>query len=209
MRKFTPKEDNYLLKNHCCIPAKRMAKKLGRSEGTARQRMKLLGIVVPPEIVEIFKQESRFKKGQQPANKGKKITEYMSSRGIANSKKTRFKKGHLPANTKKDLEISVRTDNRGIKYKWIRISLGKWMPLHRYVWEQSSGPISPSLKLVFKDNNPMNCALENLELVTSAELMRRNSYHYKYPIEIRQAIQLGGALTRKINSKIKMLKNEK
>ena len=41
------------------------------------------------------------------------------------------------------------------------------------------------------------CSLENLQLVTRAELMRRNTIH-NYPAPIPQLVQLRGALTRKI-----------
>ena len=39
MRKFTPAEDRFLLENYLTIPAKRMGKILGRTEGTARQEL--------------------------------------------------------------------------------------------------------------------------------------------------------------------------
>jgi hypothetical protein len=40
---------------------------------------------------------------------------------------------------------------------------------------------------------------EKLELVTHAELMRRNSYHTRYPKDLGLVIQMRGALNRKIN----------
>ncbi len=49
------------------------------------------------------------------------------------------------------------------------------------------------------DNCIIICAIENLELVARSELMRRNSYHTRYPKEIGRAIHLRGALVRRIN----------
>ena len=46
-------------------------------------------------------------------------------------------------------------------------------------------------------------ALDALELVSRAELMRRNSRHARYPPEVNQLIQLKGALNRKINARSK------
>lgn len=205
MRLFTVDEDQFLKDNYLCIPAKRMSKMLGRSESAARQRMKLLGLVVPAETIKKFKHDSQFSKGNPSFNSGKKQSEYMSEDAIERSKKNCFKSGHLPHNTRSDFEISIREDNRGVKYKFIRIGLSKWIPLHRHNWIIANGEIKRDLKLIFKDGDTMNCDLENLELLTAAELMKRNSYH-NYPQPIPKLIQLRGALNRRINKCIKKQK---
>jgi hypothetical protein len=64
------------------------------------------------------------------------------------------------------------------------------------------------MKVAFMDRNTMNCNVANLEILTSAELLKRNSLH-NYPIPIARAIQLRGALNRQINKHLKRLKNEK
>lgn len=202
MSAFTVKEDRFLMDNYLNIPAKRMSKMLGRSESSARQRMKLLGIIVPAETIKKFKEESRFGKGKPSFNAGKKQSEYMSADAIERSKKSRFKSCHLPHNTRNDFEISIREDKRGVKYKFIRIALSKWIPLHRHNWIIVNGQIKRGLKLIFKDGDTMNCSLENLELLTAAELMKRNTYH-NYPQPIPKLIQLRGALNRRINTCIK------
>jgi len=46
----------------------------------------------------------------------------------------------------------------------------------------------------------LNLALDNLQLVTRAELMKRNSYH-QYGPEISKIIQLRGALALQINKR--------
>src|SRR5688572_9070081 len=94
MRFFTKKEDAFLRRNYKKIPAKRMATMLNRRECTARQRMKVLGIVVPPEIIEKFKQDSRFKKGSTPRNKGKKMSKELYQKCSG----TMFKKGRASLN---------------------------------------------------------------------------------------------------------------
>jgi hypothetical protein len=201
-RPFTNEEDQFLLANYKEIPAKRMAKMLGRTEGTARQRMKLLGITVPPEIVERFKWESQFQKGHIPLNKGKKLSEYCSKAAIRKIKRTQFKKGNLPHNSKNNLDISTRKDKRGVPYLFIRISLSKWIPLLHYNWEEQNGPVPKGFNLIHKDGNTMNCDASNGLLLSNADLMRRNSYQ-NYPVPIAKAIQLLGALQRQINKRQK------
>lgn len=207
MRKFTNEEDEFLRINYLNIPSKRMAKMLGRSEGTARQRMQLLGIIVPPEIIRKFKEDSYIKKGAISFNKGKKQSEYMTQEAIERTLQTRFKKGNIPHNAKEsDLTISIRADNRGISYKFIRVGLGKWVPLARYNWEQANGKIS-GMKIIHKDGDTLNCELSNLECLTPGELMKRNSYHH-LPPEITQTIHLSAILTRKINQKQKLYEKQ-
>ncbi|NII81698.1 MULTISPECIES: hypothetical protein [unclassified Pedobacter] len=127
MRKFTPEEDKYLRDNYLSIPAKRMSKNLGRSESSARQRMALLGIVVPVHITEKFKLESRIKPGNIPPNKGKKQTDYMSAEAIERTKATRFNKGNEPHNTKHDGYERISKDG----YVQIRVTKGKFRLKHR------------------------------------------------------------------------------
>lgn len=133
---------------------------------------------------------TRFKHGHKSWNKGLK--------GICiGGKETQFKKGHFPHNTKKDGQISIRNDE-GKMYKYIRVSLGKWKPLHVYTWEEKYGPVPKGKIIVFKDRNTMNCDPLNLELIDRQENMRRNSFH-RYPEELSKLIQIKGALTRQIN----------
>lgn len=195
---YTKKEDRFLRKNYLTIPTKRMSKMLGRSESSARQRMKLLGIVVPPEIILKFKTESRFSKGHTSFNKGKKQAEYMSRSAIAKTKKTRFKKGQIPHNTKFDGHERITKDG----YIEIRVKQGKYVLKHRLVWEQENGKIPAGHCLWFLDGNAQNCSVDNLELITRAENMKRNTIH-NYPAEIVQVTQLRGALNRQINKHLK------
>lgn len=47
---------------------------------------------------------------------------------------------------------------------------------------------------------PNGCGTVLLELVTRAEMMRRNSYHNTLPDDVKRLVQLKGQLTRKINT---------
>jgi hypothetical protein len=208
MRRFAAQEDQFLRDNYLTIPAKRMSRMLGRAEAVARQRMARIGLVVPREIIEQRIIDSRIKKGSTPPNKGKKWDEVMSKEAQQNCRRTTFPKGNLPHNTQYDGAIRVRADKSGISYQYIRVSLGKWELLHRFVWTMLKGKIPPKHLVVFKDGNQGNCNIDNLELITQAENMKRNTYH-NYPKEIALMVQLRGALNRQINKHLKTLRNEK
>jgi hypothetical protein len=75
-----------------------------------------------------------------------------------------------------------------------------WPLLNRHVWEQNNGPIPPKHVVVFKDGDRSNCAIENLDLISMAELAHRNRMWNRLPRELAEAIQLQGVLKRKIRS---------
>jgi hypothetical protein len=198
MRFFTPEEDKYLLANYKKMPLKRLAVTMGRREGTARQRLHLLGYKVPQEIIEKWRKESQFQRGQTPFNKGKRQEDFLSPEGINNSKATRFKSGGLPHNTKHDGAITIRYDKGKRPYYHIRIKKAKWEYLHRHIWQTKRGQIPKDKVVVFKDGNTLNCKISNLKIITKRANMNRNSVQ-RYPTELRRAIQKIGALNRKIN----------
>ena len=136
---------------------------------------------------------TRFKKGQSPPNKGKKMTPELRKK----CEHTFFKKGNLPVNTLRDGAITTRNDKRGVPQKYIRISLGKWQYLSNYNWEKQNGPIPKGYNVVFKDKNTLNCDIENLEMISNAELMQRNTIH-QYPKELQQIIRTLGKLNKTI-----------
>ena len=138
----------------------------------------------------------RFPKGHIPANKGKRMPreQYEKCRG------TMFKKGQIPKNHKPVGTISIRT-NSTKKESYLHIKIAepnKWELLHRYVWIREHGPIPRGMNVAFKDGNAGNCTLDNLELITRAETMRRNTIHNRYPQELKEAIYTLGRLKRKI-----------
>lgn len=176
---FTKKEDKYIINNIQGKSIKQMAADLKRTSAYIGKRCRELNL---GEILNKKAENSRFKKGNISANKGKKQTEYMSREAIERTVVTRFKKGHIPHNTKvKNGVVSIRHETSGRPYKYIRLSIGKWYPLHHYKWEKKHGKISKGMCLWFKDNNPLNCTLKNLELITKAENIKRNCGHRNLP----------------------------
>lgn len=196
----TAKEDRYLKANYLTIPCKRIATNLKRSDVFVKTRLRQLGLVIPKEIIEQRKIDSRIKPGHIPANKGKKMSAELKEK----TKHTFFQKGNLPKNTKdRDGVISIRYEhperNGGRPYKYVRVSLGKWVPLHQHIWEKKHGKPSEGMCLWFKDGDSLNCTLKNLELITRAENARRNRAKFlEYPEELKQNIITLSLLKRKI-----------
>jgi HNH endonuclease len=149
----------------------------------------------------------RFPKGHVPTNKGLRRPGYHRGR----MRQTQFKKGcrsgvaarnWVPVGT-------ILTDSEGyLRIKVREAEHGKepsgygnmkvWPLLNRHIWEQAKGPIPPKHLVVFKDGDRKNCAIENLELISMADNARRNTMWRRLPRELAEAIQLNGALKRKL-----------
>lgn len=72
-----------------------------------------------------------------------------------------------------------------------------WVAVHNLLWIEKQGPIPAGHAVAFKDGDKTHIAEENLELISRAELMRRNTIH-RYPEELRDTIMLLGAVKRKV-----------
>jgi HNH endonuclease len=147
----------------------------------------------------------RFAKGHVPANEGLRRPGWYRGR----MRETQFKKGvrtGIAAKLWKPIG-TILADREG----YLRIKVRErtsyaeepgwhpnvWPLLSHHVWQQHHGPIPNGHLVVFKDRDRSNCVIENLELITLAENMRRNSVH-KLPPELKQVIQLNGVLKRQI-----------
>lgn len=144
----------------------------------------------------------RFKKGHVPANKGLRRPGWAPGRMA----ETQFKKGcmsgqaqhnYVPIGTErlsKDgyLERKVTDDHP--------VPARRWVGVHILLWQEANGPVPKGMCLAFRDHDKTHIALDNLELITRAERMRRNTIH-RYPAEVKQAIRLVGKLKRTIEAR--------
>jgi hypothetical protein len=126
-----------------------------------------------------------FEKGSVSWNKGKK--------GYMGANATSFKKGQLPHNHKRLWTERISKDG------YVEISVPEVNPhtgfpqryrmKHVWLWEVHNGPVPPGSIVVFRDGNKGNIALENLMLVTRAELLSMNLHGYQStPDELKPAV---------------------
>lgn len=132
----------------------------------------------------------RFAKGHTPWNKGRKG---LSLGGMA----TRFQKGNRPHTWR-----PVGSERWAEGYLQRKVTdtgytPRDWRQVHVMLWEAEHGPVPQGHAVVFLDGDRRNIRLENLELVSRAELMRRNSIH-NLPPALKEVIQLRGRLNRRI-----------
>jgi hypothetical protein len=142
---------------------------------------------------------TRFLPGQIPWNKGLRGTNYPGM--VATQFKPGYRGGRAMERYKPIGTERVTID--GYLERKINDDMPlqkRWRAVHIVLWEEVNGPLPAGHALVFRDGNKRNICLENLELLTRAELMRRNSCHNHGP-EIAKLVQLRGAINRMINNK--------
>jgi len=122
----------------------------------------------------------------------------MSEESIRRTISTRFKKGQRIYNEMYDGATTIRNDKTGRKYYWIRKAKANWRMLHVHIWEQEFGKVPQGKIVVFKNKDSLDVRIENLELITLTENMRRNTIA-RFPIELRTTIRLVRKLERKIH----------
>lgn len=190
-------------------PTKQLARKLNRSVTSVYATARKLGIVksaaylASPAACRLRRGDNigaacRFQKGHVPANKGLRRPGWAPGRMA----ETQFKKGGFPVNRDPDFYVlgALRINTDG--YIDMRVSFAPgalgWRMLHLVLWEDAHGPIPKGYCLRFKDGDQLNVELANLELISRADNMRRNSVH-NLPPELKQSVQLLDALKRAIN----------
>ena len=105
-----------------------------------------------------------FRKGFTPWNKGLK--------GYMGANKTSFKKGTIPPN-----QVPVGTESI-TKGGYIKVKVGepnKWKLKQRYIYEQHYGEIPNNCNIIFADKNIRNFDINNLVLVSKAEMLILNN----------------------------------
>lgn len=143
----------------------------------------------------------RFKKGNVPANKGKK----MSKETYEKAKATMFKKGDMPHNTRAVGTVEKRADT----YWWKKISEDKvparrnWKQIHRIMWEEANGPVPEGHVIIFKDGDTDHLDLDNLMMVTMQErlIMARYGLFVKDYPELTESGAILAKLMNIINQK--------
>ena len=145
---------------------------------------------------------TRFQPAHRPPNKGVK-----GWQAGGDSEKTRFKTGHRGGKAA-ELYQPIGTE-RVTKDGYLQRKVNDDMPLqrrwkmvHNLVWEEHRGPIPRGHIVTFRNGKKDDIRIDNLELLSRAENMRRNSVH-RFPKPLADLCQLKGALQRQINKRMK------
>lgn len=144
------------------------------------------------ERLKVSGKKYRYQKGMVPLNKGKP----MSNELYKKCQGTMFKKGNEPHNTNYDGHKRISKDG----YSEIRIAKGKYVLEHRHIWEQEKGKVPRGWIVVFKDRNKQHICIDNLELISRVENMRRNTIQ-RFPAELKSTIRLVNKLKKTIDEK--------
>jgi hypothetical protein len=218
-RRFWTKRDlATVLRLYPDMDTKALAEKMNRSVVSIYQRAQIAGIGKSAAYdarkkaaeADRLKRNGiayRYSKGHVPANAGLRRPGYAPGRMA----ETQFKKGRPVSAARNYKPIgSYRINADGYldrKLSDTGLPQRRWACVHRLVWIAAHGPIPPGHAVAFKagraTTDVAKITLDAVELITRGQLMLRNSYHANYPKEIRQLIQLRGALQRQINKRVK------
>lgn len=215
---YQPEEDEIIRRLFPTNATHKVAALIDRTPSSVAQRAEVLGLSKDPEYLardayrfngqHVGGVAHRFKPGQEPPNKGLRRPGWAPGRMA----ETQFRKGcmtgaaqhnYQPIGTlrvSKDgyLERKVTDDHPGPARRWVAV--------HRLVWEAANGPVPAGHVVVFlpgrRTASESAITLDAVELVTRAELMRRNTRH-RLPKELADLIALRASLTRKINTRIR------
>lgn len=143
----------------------------------------------------------RFKKGQAPPNKGLRRPGW----GPGRMKETQFRKGERHGRSGQVYKPigTERVSKDGYLERKINDDLplqARWRAVHLIEWEKANGPLPKGFAICFVNGDKTDRRLENYELVSRADLCRRNSIH-NLPPEIKGAITVLGQLKRRIREK--------
>lgn len=155
-----------------------IAKQLGRTEGAVHQMAAKQGLRKSSEFIAatlcaLGRQVShtqkaianRFVKGQEPFNKGRRMTEWMSAEAQEKCMRTTFRDGHIPHNAYAAGTEIVRNGRVYVKVPGRRRLVLK----QHYVWQQHHGEIPQNHVVKFKDGDFMNCDISNLYIMSRAD----------------------------------------
>lgn len=189
-RTWTDDEEQYLVAHYATTSNAELAAALGKKNADrVMAKASLLGLKKSSEFLsEQSKnkgQGGQFKKGLIPHNKGKKLSQETKEK----LKPTMFKRGNRPHNAQ-----PVGTETKD-GYVWVKIAEpSEWKLKHHVAYGE---PVPTGHKVIFLDGNKYNFERGNLQLVSNAELMNRNTMH-RYPPELVRLLKTLNKLKKRV-----------
>jgi len=196
---------NILRTQYPHTPTKALAQSIRRSVSAVYGRATIMGLkksvtyLAGPDACRLRRGDNvgaacRFLPGHVPANKGLRRPGWAPGRMA----KTQFKPGSKPHTWKpigstrlsKDGYLQRKVSDTGYPPR-------DWVGEHILIWRHAHGPVPKGVAVAFRDGNKAHLDLDNFELISRRELMRRNTIH-NYPPELAEVIRLGASLKRQI-----------
>lgn len=191
-RTWTDEQEQYLVAHYATTNNKDLAKKLGKNNADrVMAKAFRLGLKKSSEFLseqrKTLGQNGQFKKGMIPHNKGKKLSDSTK----AKLAKTMFKSGNRPHNT---LQVGAETQD---KYGYVMVKVAEpnvWQYKHHVAYGE---PVPTGHKVIFLDGNKYNFERDNLQLISNAELMQKNTMH-RYPPELVRLLKTLNKLKKRV-----------
>ncbi len=206
---FTVEEIEHVKANYANNSSAKIAKEIGRTTRSIyslanKFKLKKSEAFLNSELSGRLKSGStiglatKFKKGNVPPNKGKKMEDFMTPELAAKFRSNMFKKGQAPHNSYPDWKETIHTDSAtGRQYIKIKVpGIKKLVFKHYFLYNQKFGNLPEGFIVTFKDGNSLNCVIENLEAISMQSNMIRNSIN-RFPEELKSVIRLLSKLNKK------------
>lgn len=190
-RTWTDDEEQYLIANYANTSNIELAKMLGKKDANAigakasHLKLRKSGQFLRESCK--ARTKGQFKKGLIPHNKGKKLSQETKEK----LKPTMFKRGNRPHNAQ---PVGTETKDKD-GYVWVKIAEpSEWKLKHHIAFGE---PVPTGHKVIFLDGNKYNFERGNLQLVSNAELMNRNTMH-RYPPELVRLLKTLNKLKKRV-----------
>lgn len=203
-KQWSAEEDALLRALYPCSKAQALAKLFTCQQHQVYRRVKALeikksdwfkrnplmsGRLIDHEVGKAY----RFKKGQIPPNKGKKVGSFPGM------EKTQFKPGQKPINWLPPGSTRL-CSKQGYVLMKMSEGINKWRPIHRIIYKRMHGKIPHDQLVTFVDGNRQNISITNLTTVNKKQHCINNSVQ-NFPPEIKELYQIKGQITRQINKR--------
>lgn len=212
---WTQEMDDHLRASYAAAPTAALAEQLGVATTAVYGRAHKLGLLKSREFLSSTasgrwrgghtSHGGRFRKGHIPWNTGTKCVVGTHPNSAAHH----FKPGTMNGQDNYNYKPigSLRISKDGQLQRKVRDdgpTSRRWISVARLVWEAAHGPVPRGKVIRFRDGqattDEARITLDRLECITQRENMRRNSCHTILPPEAAKAVQLRGAINRRIRN---------
>lgn len=194
---YTKEQDDWIRENLVIgQPIRILAEKFNKKYGTDIQRRNMAGHINHALKINYSTYDGKFTKGHSSWNKGLKIKEarpdvyqkmkdsgtWFGPNNLSGSALQRYKQiGYIRSKDKDGFRyIKVRDEHFSNSRAGNTARQKNWKSLHHHIYEQAYGPVPEGYVIKFLDGNKENLALDNLAIVSRAELAVINRHRLNF-----------------------------